>query len=194
MRKGFYGFFDASHADCPDTRKSTIAYVFFYSGCALSWKTKLHSFVTTSTNHSELVASAMAAREAKYLWGISAVIASVSRVDMFARQSVSLFSDSMGVVAVSANPVLSAATKHIDIADFFVRELVERQIVTVSYVRTTYMLADVLNKPVGLGKFFSFIGIILGILRENEDSAEGLEPQKGPRGGTLNNTQHTIPR
>ena len=117
----------------------------------------------------------MAAREAKYLWGISAVIASVSRVDMFARQSVS-FSDSMGVVAVSANSVLSAATKHIDIADFFVRELVERQIVTVSYVRTTYMLADVLTKPLGPGKFFSFIGIILGILRENEESAEGLEP------------------
>ena len=93
--------------------------------------------------------------------------------------------------SVSANPVLSAATKHIDIADFFVRELVERQIVTVSYVRTTYMLADVLTKPLGPGKFFSFIGIILGILRENEDSAEGLEPQKGPRGG---NTQHTIPR
>ena len=32
------------------------------------WKTKLHSFVTTSTNHSELVAAAMASREAKVLW------------------------------------------------------------------------------------------------------------------------------
>ena len=70
LRQGLYGFFDASHADDVDTRRSTIAYVFFYSGCALSWKTKLHSFVTTSTNHSELVASAMAAREAKYLWGL----------------------------------------------------------------------------------------------------------------------------
>jgi hypothetical protein len=191
MRNGFYGFFDASHADCPDTRKSTIAYVFFYSGCAISWKTKLHSFITTSTNHSELVASAMAAREAKYLWGISAVIGSASRVDMFARRAVSLFSDSMGVVAVSANPVLSSSTKHVEIADFFVRELVERQIVTVSYVRTTYMLADVLTKPLGPSKFFSFIGIILGILRENEDSGDGREAHREPRGGTLNNAQHT---
>ena len=92
----------------------------------------------------------------------------------------SLFSDSMGVVAVSANPVLSSATKHVEIADFFVRELVERQIVTVSYVCTAYMLADVLTKPLGPGKFFSFIGIILGILRENENSADGLEPHGGP--------------
>ena len=58
-RAGLYGFFDASHADDVDTRKSTIAYVFFFSGCAVSWKTKLHSFVTTSTNHSELVAAAV---------------------------------------------------------------------------------------------------------------------------------------
>ena len=56
-------------ADNFDTRKFTIAYVFFYARCAVSWKTKLHSFVTTSTNHSELVAAAMAAREAKFFGG-----------------------------------------------------------------------------------------------------------------------------
>ena len=129
----------------------------------------------------------MAAREAKYLWGLSAEIGFAGRVDLFSRQAVSLFSDSMGVVAVSANPVLSSATKHVEIADFFVRELVERQIVTVSYVH-------VLTKPLGPGKFFSFIGIILGILRENVNSADGLELHGGPRGGTLKDAQHTIPR
>ena len=29
VRSGLYGFFDASHADDVDTRRSTIAYVFF---------------------------------------------------------------------------------------------------------------------------------------------------------------------
>ena len=136
----------------------------------------------------------MAAREAKYLWDLSAEIGCGGRVDLFTRQAVSLFSDSMGVVAVSANPVLSSATKHVDIADFFVRELVERQIVTVSYVRTTYMLADVLTKPLGPGKFCSFIRIILGIILEKEDSADGQQSHRGPRGGTPGSTQHTIPR
>ena len=38
LRTGLYGFFDASHADDVDTRRSTLAYVFFFLGCAISWK------------------------------------------------------------------------------------------------------------------------------------------------------------
>ena len=37
-----------------------------------------------------------------------------STADLFAHRSLDLFSDSMGVVAVSANNVLSSATKHVD--------------------------------------------------------------------------------
>ena len=82
---------------------------------------------------------------------------------MFGR-ALDLFSDSMGVVAVAANNVLSSATKHVDIADFYVRELVQRGIVTVSYINTSFMVADVLTKPLGPEKFFHFIGILMGIL------------------------------
>ena len=114
VRQGLYGFFDASHADDLDTRRSTIAYAFFYSGCAISWKTKLHTFVTTSTNHSELVASAMAAREAKYVWSLLGALGKPAQADLFAHRALDLFSDSMGVVAVAANNVLSSATKHVD--------------------------------------------------------------------------------
>ena len=102
------------------------------------------------------------------------------RADLFAKRAVDLFSDSMGVVAVAANPVLSAATKHLDIADFYVRELVQRGIVTVSYIRTVYMLADVLTKPLGPGKFFNFIGIIMGLIREDGTRANGEKTQGGP--------------
>ena len=165
LRHGLYGFFDASHADDLDTRRSTVAYVFFYSGCAVSWKTKLHSFVTTSTNHSELVASAMAAREAKFIWSLMGALDLQSTADLFAHRSLDLFSDSMGVVAVSANNVLSSATKHVDIADFYVRELVQSGVVTVSYVKTAFMVADVLTKALGPEKFFYFVGIIMGLRR-----------------------------
>ena len=111
----------------------------------------------------------MAAREAKYLSGILSVLGAPGKASLFAKgqENVSLFSDSMGVVAVVANPVTHAATKHLEIADFYVRELVERSIVTVAYVRTAFMLADVLTKPLGPDKFFRFVGIIMGLYRED---------------------------
>jgi len=38
-----YGYTDASFADCVDTGKSTIGYVFFFAGAVLSWFSKLHT-------------------------------------------------------------------------------------------------------------------------------------------------------
>ena len=65
--------------------------------------------------------SAMAAREAKFLWKLFGSMNLHGHASLFCKR-VDLFSDSLGVVAVATNPVLSSATKHIEIADFFVRE------------------------------------------------------------------------
>ena len=102
------------------------------------------------------------------------LVGSAYTADLFCKR-VDLFSDSMGVVAVSKNPVLSSATKHIEIADFFVRELVQNKIVTVSFVRTAVMVADVLTKALGADKFFRFMGIIFGVLRP-EDATDSTSP------------------
>ena len=59
--------YDTSHADCVDTRRSTNSYFYFFEGCCISWYAKLHSFITTSTNHSEYCSGATAAKEAKWL-------------------------------------------------------------------------------------------------------------------------------
>ena len=71
----------------------------------------------------------------------------------------------MGVVSLSRNAVLSAAVKHIEIADFYVRELVARGIVTVAHVPTSDMVADVFTKPLARIKFSYSISIILGLAR-----------------------------
>ena len=136
--------------------------MFFFQGMAISWKTRLYSFVTTSTNHSELVASAMAAREAKFLLLIFTALgmcghASSANLLASAGACVDLFTDSMGVVAMARSSALSAATRHIEVADFYVRELVKRNIVTVSHVSTGEMLADVFTKALAAPKFGAMV-------------------------------------
>ena len=59
---------------------------------------------------------------------------------------IDLFSDSKGAIAMTYNPVQRAASKHVDLADHYVREQRERGTITVSYVGTKDMLADILTK------------------------------------------------
>jgi hypothetical protein len=144
---GVYGYFDASHADDVDTRKSTMAYIFFYFGCPISWNSKLHTYVTTSTNHSEYVASAKAAKEAKWL---SKIFTALGTTDVL---PIHLYSDSLGAIAMNHNPVHHQASKHVDLADHFAREQVERGIITISPVKSKDMIADVLTKIMGKTDF-----------------------------------------
>ena len=100
-KTGFYGYYDASHADCPDTMKSTLAYLFFFEGCAISWNSKLHTVITTSTNHSEYCAAAKAVKEAKSIEKV-AIEVGMSRYV----HPIDLFSDSRGCIAMTYNLTL----------------------------------------------------------------------------------------
>ena len=147
-KTGAYGYYDASHADCIDTRRSTLCYIFFFEGCVITWHTKLHSYVTTSTNHSEYCAAAKAAKEAKWLENVFTSIGMVKFV-----RPIHLFSDSQGAISMTYNPTHRAASKHIDLADHYVREQQERGTITVTFVPTKEMIADIGTKPLGATAF-----------------------------------------
>ena len=147
-KQGLYGYYDASFADDVDTRRSTIAYVFFLFGCPISWNSKLHSYITTSTNHSEYCAAARACKEAKWLSML------MQPFDCMANLlPIPLFSDSQGAIAMCYNPAHKNASKHVDLADHYAREQVERGLVVISYVDTKAMIADALTKALPLANF-----------------------------------------
>ena len=66
---------------------------------------------------------------------------------------IALFSDSQGAIAMNYNPVNRAASKHVDLADHYAREQVERGTIVITYVWTTEMLADALTKALAAGPF-----------------------------------------
>ena len=59
---------------------------------------------------------------------------------------------------------LSSFTRHIKVADFYVRELVARNIVTVSHVPSGEMLADVLTKALASPKFGIMVSYLVSRL------------------------------
>ena len=60
-----------------------------------------------------------------------------------------LWSDNTGNIRKTQNPCQRAATKHIEIADHFIREQCDKGRVTVTYVDTKDMVADIFTKALG---------------------------------------------
>jgi len=146
-RKGVYGYFDASHADDPDTRRSTMAYIVFFDGCPISWYSKTHKYMTLSSNQSEYVTSAKAAKEAKWL---SKVFGQLSKQTIC---PIALFGDNKGANAMTQNPVNHAGSKHVEIADHYAREQVSRGLITVNFVKSQDNIADVFTKALPFQSF-----------------------------------------
>ena len=137
---GQYGYYDAAFADCPDTRRSTIGHVIYWDGCPVAWVSRLNSSVTTSTNHSEYCAGSCCCRECAFQGNLA--------VEMGLKEpTFKLWSDSKGSIAQSYNPTNRAATKHVDVADHYIREQVEKQRVSVAFCPTEAMIADIMTKP-----------------------------------------------
>ena len=122
--QGLHGFTDASYADCPDTSKSTIGYAFFYGGAILSWFSKLHTFVTTCTNHSEYAALTQGAKEAQWLVYLFEQLESQVK-----HTPVPIFVDNSGVISLVFNPVDHQSNKHIRLHCHFARELTDLQVI-----------------------------------------------------------------
>ena len=123
------------------------SYLFFFKGCPISWHSKTHQHVTTSSNHSEYVASAKAAKEADW---ISKIFSQLGEPDIC---PIPLFGDNKGANAMVQNPVNHKGAKHVDVADHFAREQVRRGLINVPYVNTADNLADMFTKALPPCKF-----------------------------------------
>ena len=64
-----------------------------------------------------------------------------------------LYCDNMSAIHMSKNPVFHSRTKHIDIRHHYIRELVEKNIISLEHVDTLENRADILTKPLDVARF-----------------------------------------
>lgn len=139
--KGIYGYTDSSFADCIDTGRSTLAYVFFYGPGLLSWYSKLNTYVTTCTNHSEYCALAHGCKECEWL-----VLLFKDLEPKVTHTPVPILVDNSGVVSMVFNPVAHQSNKHVRIGCHYSRELAAEKIIAPQRIPTQDNLADVFTK------------------------------------------------
>ena len=153
------GYFDAAYMDDTTDRHSTMGYMFFYHGCAVSWASKKQQTIALSTTEAEYLAGTKATKES--VW-IAAFLGALG-VEI---GPVKLVGDNQGANALALNPEYHARTKHIHGRQRFISEIIEQKKRTVSYIPTRDMIADILTKALpreSYGHFMQLIGLQLDV-------------------------------
>lgn len=154
------GYADADWGGDGDTRKSTTGYIYHLGGAPILWCSKRQTAVALSSTEAEYMSMCQAVKECLWLTGLLKEIGG-SQIG-----PVLLRGDNQSALSLAQHPVMHPRSKHIDIQFHFIREQVERGVVSVEYVQSEHNVADVFTKPLGPEKFRSFVPL-LGLTRRS---------------------------
>jgi hypothetical protein len=145
-------FSDADWAGNTENRQSTGAYVCTITDgtansphTAISWSSKQQSTVALSSTEAEYMALTQACKEAIWVRRFLTELMTIGKPHDITTP-ITIFADNQGSIALAKNPEFHSRTKHISIQTHFIREKVANEEVTLQYLPTGDMLADLLTK------------------------------------------------
>ncbi|MGK2912532.1 MAG: reverse transcriptase domain-containing protein [Sphingobium sp.] len=142
---------DADWAADRNDRKSTSGNVFQLAGAAISWSSKKQQTVSLSSMESEYMAVTNASKQAIWLRRLLTALGHPPNGPS------KIFVDNKSALDLAYNPEFHDRSKHIDIRHHFIRETLAAGTVSLEWIPTDHMIADVLTKPLASLKFSKFI-------------------------------------
>ncbi|CAM8927908.1 unnamed protein product [Rhodiola kirilowii] len=133
------GFTDADFAGDRTDRKSTSGMAQFLGSCLVSWGSKKQNSVALSTAEAEYIAAAACC--AQVLW----LRNQLSDFNLYFDQ-VPIFCDNTSAISIAKNPVQHGKSKHIEIKHHFLRDCVEKELVSINFCRSEDQVADIFTK------------------------------------------------
>ena len=137
------GYCDADWAGDSDTRRSTSGYCFFLGNALIQWRCSLQHTVARSTMEAEYRALADCTSELLWFRQI------LEELGIPQPPSTIVNEDNQSCIAFAANESVRGRARHIEIDIHVVRELVQRQVLSLKYCPTSEMRADILTKSLG---------------------------------------------
>ncbi|KAL8094443.1 hypothetical protein AgCh_036105 [Apium graveolens] len=122
----------------------------FLGGRLVSWFSKKHKSISTSTAEAEYIAPGSCG--AQLLWMRNQLLdygLSFSKIPIYC--------DNQSVIAMTGNPVQHSLTKHISIRYHFIREHVNEGTIELHFVPTDQQLADIFTKPLPKATFTKLV-------------------------------------
>jgi hypothetical protein len=137
----FQAYSDADHAGCLDTRRSTSGFVIKMGTGAVSWSAKKQSTVADSSTEAEYISASSAGRDIIWMRTL------MKEIGHDISTPSPLMVDNQSALKVLRNPELHGRMKHIDIKMHWIRDAIKRGDITVHFLPTNDMIADIFTKP-----------------------------------------------
>jgi hypothetical protein len=139
------GYADAGYLSDPHQCKSRSGYVFTSGGTAISWRSIKQAIVTTSSNHSEIVALYEASRECIWLRSITNWVNTSTGLKLTMPPTI-LYEDNAACVhQLKTGFIKGKRTKHIDPKFFFMREKCNEDM-RIEKISSSKNIADLFTK------------------------------------------------
>ena len=167
-KEGVEGCCDADWAGQKDWH-SISGYAFILGNGVITWSSKKQHIIALSSTESEYIAQTHAAKEAMWLKAF------LEEVNGAKGRPVEIHCDNQGAIALAKDNKFHACTKHIDLRYHFLREAVEDQKISFSYIPTEDNVADIFTKALPRPKFVQLVGKLgLGELTKKGKEEEGI--------------------
>jgi hypothetical protein len=146
-RLDLIAYSDASYAGDRGDRKSTDGFCTFLGGNLVTWRSKKQNVISTSSAESEYRAMANAGKEVMWIKNF------LQELGVFITDPIPLFCDNQAAIYIASNEVYHERTKHIEVDCHYVRELLQKKIISIPFVRSSMQLADIFTKALNVGPF-----------------------------------------
>lgn len=141
------GYADAGHLSDPHKAKSQTGYVFTNNGTAISWRSQKQTLVTTSSNHSEIIALHEASRECVWIRSMTHHIEESCGFPVNKSPTI-LYEDNAACISqLREGYIKSDRAKHIPPRFFsYTHELIKDNHIDIKYIQSSKNSADLFTK------------------------------------------------
>jgi hypothetical protein len=145
-----HGFTDSDWMGSVVDRKSTSGYCFSLGSAMISWSSRKQGSIAQSTAEAEYIAASAASREAVWL---RKLLSDLFRTEL---EPTVIHCDNQSCIKLTENPVFHDRSKHIEMRYHYIRDMIQRKVLSLQYVPTAEQTADIFTKPLPLIKFAYF--------------------------------------